>query len=82
LNTANQAMYGLGLDLIELQRSQSSSEWLKAGDALLGRREVKLENLAEAMRDKLEAARFKQVMPEELPCLVSSGKDASTAPGK
>jgi myosin heavy subunit len=89
LNTANQAMYALGLDLIELQRSQSSSVWLKASDAVLGHREVKLENQAEAMRDKLEAARFKQAIGEDAVThcggvmqSVPTAKDAAAATGK
>jgi septal ring factor EnvC (AmiA/AmiB activator) len=59
LSVQNQALYATGLDLIDLYRTQSPSTWLKARDQILGYNTVKVENLAEAMRDRLEAARFK-----------------------
>jgi chromosome segregation ATPase len=55
----NKALYDTGLALIDLYRSDSPSAWLKTADAPLGLREVRVENLAEAFRTKLDAARYK-----------------------
>jgi chromosome segregation ATPase len=64
LTSQNEALYRTGLDLIDLYRSQSPSAWLKARDQLLGFHEVKVENLAEAMRDRLDDARYKALPGE------------------
>ena len=61
LTAQNQALYETGLALIDLYRSDSPSAWLKSVDVPLGLREVRVENLAEAFRTKLEAARYKTV---------------------
>lgn len=76
----NQALYATGLDLIDLYRTQSPSVWLKARDQVLGYNTVKVENLAETMRDKLDAARFKQLSVEPNTGSVSSA--ASGARGE
>ena len=61
LTAQNQALYDTGLALIDLYRSDSPSAWLKTADVPLGLREVRVENLAEAFRTKLDAARYKTV---------------------
>jgi len=59
LRAQNQALYDTGLALIDLYRSDSPSAWLKTADAPFGLREVRVENLAEAFRTRLDAARYK-----------------------
>ncbi|MGC4061281.1 MAG: hypothetical protein QM749_10725 [Aquabacterium sp.] len=58
LTAQNKALYDTGLALIDLYRSDSPSAWLKTADAPLGLREVRVENLAEAFRTRLDAARY------------------------
>lgn len=59
LSAQNAALYETGRALIDLYRSDSPSSWLKGLDVPLGLREVRVENLAEAFRAKLDAARDK-----------------------
>jgi chromosome segregation ATPase len=58
LAAQNKALYDTGLALIDLYRSDSPSAWVKTADTALGLREVRVENLAEAFRTKLDAARY------------------------
>jgi hypothetical protein len=58
LEAQNSALYTTGLELVDLVRSQSPSAWLKARDGMLGFQGVKVENLAESFRTKLDVARY------------------------
>lgn len=62
----NEAMYYTGRALIDLYRSDSPPAWLKGTDVPLGMREVRVENLAEVFRSRLDDARYK-----ELPAVVA-----------
>jgi len=64
LKAQNQALYQAGLDAIELYRAKSPSAFLEAHEKLLGWDTVKVENVAEALRDKLDDARYK-TLPNE-----------------
>jgi DNA repair exonuclease SbcCD ATPase subunit len=54
---ANREMHALGLQMIERLRGKPGASSL--GDPVLGFGNVRLENDAEALRDKLEAAKFR-----------------------
>lgn len=58
LKAQNRSLYGLGLNLVEVVRTQSPAAWLKAHDALLGFKGVEAENLAEKFRSMLDDARY------------------------
>ncbi|RZL02106.1 MAG: hypothetical protein EOP36_08765 [Rubrivivax sp.] len=58
LEAQNSALYATGLELVDVVRSQSPSAWLKARDGLLGFQGVRVENLAESFRTKLDVARY------------------------
>jgi septal ring factor EnvC (AmiA/AmiB activator) len=60
----NQAMYKAGLDAIELYRAQSPSAFLQARDKVLGWETVKVENVAETLRDRMDDARYKPLPVE------------------
>jgi chromosome segregation ATPase len=64
LSLQNQAMYKAGLDAIELYRAQSPSAFLQARDKLLGWENVKVENVAETLRDRMDDARYKALPTE------------------
>lgn len=64
LKAQNQALYQAGLDAIELYRAKSPAAFLEAHEKLLGWDTVKVENVAEALRDKLDDARYK-TLPNE-----------------
>ena len=55
---ANLAMHALGLQLIARIRGQQSDLPATAADPVLGFGQIRLENEAEALRDRLEAARL------------------------
>lgn len=61
LKAQNEALYANGRALIDLYRSDSPSAWLKGADVPLGLREVRVENLAEVMRSRLDEARYKEI---------------------
>ncbi len=64
LQAQNQALYTASIDAINVYRSQSPSAWLQASDQLLGYRGVRVENISEVLRDRVEAARFKALPTE------------------
>jgi chromosome segregation ATPase len=64
LSAQNQAMYKAGLEAIELYRAQSPSAFLQARDKVLGWESVKLENVAETLRDRMDDARYKPLPAE------------------
>ena len=64
LNAQNQAMYKAGLDAIELYRAQSPAGFLQSRDKLLGWENVKVENVAETLRDRMDDARYKALPTE------------------
>jgi septal ring factor EnvC (AmiA/AmiB activator) len=64
LNGQNQAMYKAGLDAIELYRAQSPTGFLQSRDKLLGWENVKVENVAETLRDRMDDARYKALPTE------------------
>ena len=55
---ANLQMHALGLQMIERLRGREAGTDGDAGDPVLGFGQVRLENEAEALRDKLDAARL------------------------
>lgn len=61
LKSQNAALYDTGRALIDLYRSDSPSAWLKGADVPLGFRDVRVENLAEAFRSRLDDARYKEM---------------------
>lgn len=54
----NKTLYRIGLDLVDVVRTQSPSAWLKARDGLLGFKRVEADNLAEGFRTLLDEARY------------------------
>lgn len=64
LNAQNQAMYKAGLDAIDLYRAQSPAGFLQSRDKLLGWENVKVENVAETLRDRMDEARYKALPTE------------------
>lgn len=61
LKSQNAALYETGRALIDLYRSDSPSAWLKGADVPLGFRDVRVENLSEAFRSRLDDARYKEM---------------------
>lgn len=57
LEQRNRALYDVGLAAIELYRSRDAAATWARREPLLGLGQVKVENAAEALRDRLEAAR-------------------------
>jgi DNA repair exonuclease SbcCD ATPase subunit len=55
---ANLRMHALGLEMIERLRGREADGGVGAGDPVLGFGQVRLENEAEALRDKLDAAKL------------------------
>ncbi|MEY4763731.1 MAG: hypothetical protein RI907_404 [Pseudomonadota bacterium] len=66
LTAQNDGMYQAGLDAIALYKAKSPSQFLDAHDQVLGWRAVKAEGVVDALRDKLDDARFK-ALPAEAP---------------
>lgn len=58
LKAQNKSLYGIGLNLVEVVRTQSPAAWLRAHDSLLGFKGVEAENLAEKFRTMLDDARY------------------------
>lgn len=58
LKAQNKALYGIGLNLVDVVRTQSPAAWLRAHDAVLGFKGVEAENLAEKFRTMLDDARY------------------------
>jgi hypothetical protein len=58
LKAQNKSLYGIGLNLVDVVRTQSPAAWLRAHDAVLGFKGVEAENLAEKFRSMLDDARY------------------------
>ena len=58
---ANQQMHALGLQLIDRVRGRDGG--LTVGDPVLGFNQIRLENEAESLRDKIDAARIRGATP-------------------
>ena len=65
LQARNQALYDVGRQAIELYRARDPVAVWSSRNPLLGLEQVRIENAAEALRDRLEAARQAESAPAE-----------------